>query len=617
VSAARTSFPSLTKETYIAGLTIIAIALHLALRYGTHVPSRVALAPLVVALLVGGTPLVVDLAKKLVKREFGSDLLAGVSILAAVALRQYLVAAIVVLMLSGGTALEEFATARASSVLDALARRMPAIGHRRGAEGVADVKLEDIRIGDVLIVLPHEICPVDGIVIEGRGKMDERYLTGEPYEISKMAGSQVISGAINSDAALVIRAERLAVDSRYVRIMKVMQSTEQQRPRLRRLGDQLGAWYTPVALILAAIAGFASRDTNRFLAVVVVATPCPLLLAIPTAIIGAVSVAARRAIIIKNPAVLEQVDSCWTLIFDKTGTLTYGRPTLTEIICAAGFERQDVLQLAASLEQYSKHPLAGAIVGEAQRHGAKFLGVTELSEAPGEGLRGTVEGRTVRITGRKQADEAHAVLPAMSSGLECVVFVEERYAATMQFHDAPRGNSRLFIQHLKPRHGVRKVMLVSGDRESEVQYLANSVGISEVYAGKSPEEKLAIVKQETAMAKTLFVGDGINDAPALTAATVGVAFGSQSDIITEAADAVILEASLEKIDELMHIGRRMRRIALQSALGGMLASIVAMIAAAMGYLPPIGGAIAQEIIDLFAVLNALRVALPTDDLQDF
>ena len=617
MAAARTSFSKLPKETYIAGITIIAITLYLVLRYGTHVSLRFALAPLVVVLLIGGTPLVFDLTRKLIKRQFGSDLLAGASILTAVALGQYLVAAIVVLMLSGGTALEEFATARASSVLDALARRMPRLAHRRGTDGPADVNLEEIRIGDVLIVLPHEICPVDGLVIEGRGKMDERYLTGEPYEIAKMAGSQVISGAINGDAALVIRAEKLAVDSRYSRIMKVMQSTEQQRPHLRRLGDQLGAWYTPLALILAGIAGLVSRDMHRFLAVVVVATPCPLLLAIPTAIIGAISVAARRSIIIKNPAVLEQIDSCRTLIFDKTGTLTYGRPALMEIIRAPGFERQDVLRLAASLEHYSKHPLAGAIVREAQEQKTKLMGVTELSEAPGEGLRGTVEGRNVRITGRKQAEEAHAILPAMSSGLECVVFIDGRYAAAMRFHDAPRGDSRLFIQHLKPRHGVRKVMLLSGDRESEVQYLANSVGISEVYAGKSPEEKVAIVKQETAKAKTLFVGDGINDAPALTAATVGVAFGSQSDIITEAADAVILETSLGKIDELMHIGRRMRRIALQSALGGMLASIVGMIAAAMGYLPPIGGAIAQEIIDLFAVLNAVRVALPTDDLQDF
>jgi heavy metal translocating P-type ATPase len=613
----RKSLFRLPTETYIAGSTVIAIALHLVLRYETDVSLRVALAPLVVALLVGGTPLVFDLARKTLKREFGSDLLAGISILTAVILGQYLVAAIVVLMLSGGTAMEKFATARASSVLDALARRMPSMAHRRVADGVADVKLEEIRIGDMLVVLPHEICPVDGLVIEGRGQMDEAYLTGEPYEIAKMPGSRVISGAINGDAALVIRAEKLAIDSRYARIMKVMQSTEQQRPRLRRLGDQLGAWYTPFALILAGIAGLLSKDVHRFLAVVVVATPCPLLLAIPTAIIGAISLAARRSIIIKNPAVLEQIDSCRTLIFDKTGTLTYGRPTLTEIICAEGFEKGDVLQLAASLEHYSKHPLAGAIIGEAQKHKMTLLGVTELSEPPGEGLRGTVEGRTVRITGRKHAEEMRAVLPAVSSGLECVVFIGGRYAATSRFHDAPRRDSRLFIQHLSPRHGVRRVMLVSGDRQSEVQYLADSVGISEVRAGKSPEEKVDIVREETAKAKTLFVGDGINDAPALTAATVGVAFGSQSDIITEAADAVILETSLGKIDELLHIGRRMRRIALQSALGGISASIVGMIVAAMGYLPPIGGAIVQEIIDLFAVLNAVRVALPIENLRDF
>ncbi len=617
MTAVRTLLSRASKETYIAGITLLAITLHLVLRFAAHASARAALAPLIVALLIGGTPLVFDLAKKVIKREFGSDLLAGISILTGVLLGQYLVAAIVVLMLSGGSALEEYATARASSVLDALARRMPSVAHRRGAQGTEDVKLKEIRIGDELIVLPHETCPVDGIVMEGRGRMDEAYLTGEPYEISKMAGSQVISGAINGDAALVIRAEKLAVDSRYARIMKVMQTSEQQRPRLRRLGDQLGAWYTPVALILAGGAAVASRDWERFLAVVVVATPCPLLLAIPTAIIGAISVAARRSIIIKNPAVLEQLDSCRTLIFDKTGTLTYGRPALTEIICAEGFEKTGVLRLAASLEQYSKHPLAGAITSEAVKQETKLLPVTELSEPPGEGLRGTVEGRRVRITGRKQAEVEGAVLPAISSGLECVVFIDERYAATMRFQDAPRGDSKLFIQHLKPRHGVRRVMLVSGDREAEVKYLAESVGISEVFAGKSPEEKLEIVKEETAKGKTLFVGDGINDAPALTAATVGVAFGSQSDIITEAADAVILEPSLGKIDELMHIGRRMRRIALQSALGGMLASIVGMIAAATGYLPPIGGAIAQEIIDLFAVLNAVRVALPGEDLQDF
>jgi len=606
-----------SKETLIAGFTLVAIVLHVVLRYPFHFPSLIYDPPLFAALLLGGAPLVWELLRKLLKRQFGSDLLAGISILTAVALREYLVAAIVVLMLSGGEALETFATARASSVLDALARRMPNVAHRKEATGLVDIKLADVRIGDELTVLPHEICPVDGTVLKGHGVMDEAYLTGEPYEISKTPGSVVISGAINGEKMLVIRAEKLADDSRYARIMKVMHQTEQQRPKLRRLGDQLGAWYTPIALGVATGAALLSGQAERFLAVVVIATPCPLLLAIPTAIIGAISLAARRAIIIKNPAILEQIERCQTLIFDKTGTLTYGRPTLTAVICADGFDRAEVLQLAASLEQYSKHPLASAIVHQARQESIAALPVEHISERPGEGLRGTISGHSVQITGRKKVDALNLPLPPLESGLECLVFIRGRYAAAIRFHDAPRKNSASFIGHLQPKHGVGKVMLVSGDRESEVKYLAESVGITQVHAGKSPEEKVAIVKEETARARTLFVGDGINDAPALMAATVGVAFGTQNDITTEAADAVVLETALEKIDELMHIGRRLRRIALQSALGGMAASILGMIAAAFGYLPPIWGAIGQELIDLLAVLNAVRVALPAEDLQDY
>ena len=606
-----------SKETLIAGFTLVAIALHIVLRYTLHFPSFASNLPLFGALVLGGAPLVWELFQKLLRCEFGSDLLAGISILTAIALREYLVAAIVVLMLSGGEALEAFATARASAVLDALARRMPNVAHRKETAGLVDIKLADVRIGDELTVLPHEICPVDGTVLEGQGVMDEAYLTGEPYEISKTPGSAVISGAINGEEMLVIRSEKLAEDSRYARIMKVMQQTEQQRPKLRRLGDQLGAWYTPIALGVAAAAALSSGQAERFLAVVVIATPCPLLLAIPTAIIGAISLAARHAIVIKDPAVLEQIGRCQTLIFDKTGTLTYGRPTLTAIICAEGFDRTEVLQLAAGLERYSKHPLASAIVLQAKQENIAVLTAEHISERPGEGLRGFINGHSVQITGRKKVDAPKLALPPLESGLECLVFVEGHYAAAIRFHDAPRKDSASFIGHLRPKHGVAKVMLVSGDRESEVKYLAESVGITEVHAGKSPEEKVTIVRNETTKARTLFVGDGINDAPALMAATVGVAFGSQNDITTEAADAIVLETALEKIDELMHIGRRLRRIALQSALGGMAASILGMIAAALGYLPPIWGAVGQELIDLLAVLNAVRVALPTENLQDF
>ena len=606
-----------TAPTVIALLAVASILSHLILRYLLDVPRVAWQAPLILALIAGGLPLGVPLMRKLLAREFGSDHLAGISIVTSVILGEYLVGVIVVLMLSGGTALEQFASRRASSVLDALARRVPQFAHRKTRDTLSDIKLGEIVVGDTLAVFPHEICPVDGVVIEGRGKMNEAYLTGEPFEIEKMPGSQVISGAINGDTALSIRAEKLAVESRYARIMQVMQDAEQRRPRIRRLGDKLGAWYTPVALALAGLAWAATGEAHRFLAVVVVATPCPLLIAIPVAVIGAISLSAQRGIIIKNPAVLEQIDQCRTLIFDKTGTLTYGKPALSEILCAPGFTRDQVLQDVASLERYSKHPLSRAVLDAAQDAHLPAEPVSGISERPGEGLRGTVGKQRIQITSRNKISDKTITLPPVASGLECVVLFDDLYAATLRFQDTPRTDSRMFIKHLRPRHAVGRVLIVSGDRDQEVRHLAEQVGIREVHSAKSPEEKVVIVRSEASRAPTLFLGDGINDAPAMQAATVGVAFGVQSDITSEAADAVILETSLGRVDELIHIARRMRRIAFQSAVGGMILSILGMVAAASGYLPPIGGAIAQEIIDLAAVLNAVRVALPAHSLTDF
>ena len=609
---------STSRETYIATVTALAIAAHLILKYLTHLPRLAYLVPLFVALAVGGIPILVTLGKKLWIREFGSDLLAGISILASVLMGQYLVGAIIVLMLSGGAALEQFATRRASSVLDGLAKRMPQIAHRQRGTSVEDVNLDQVHIGDELIVLPHEICPVDGLVVEGLGVMDESYLTGEPFEISKTPGSRVLSGAINGDMALTIEAEKLAVDSRYAKIMQVMEQTQEKRPQLRRIGDQLGAWYTPLAVGLAGLTWLVTGDSMRFLAVVVIATPCPLILAIPVAVIGAISLSAKHSIIIKNPAALEQITTCRTLIFDKTGTLTYGKPKMTGVLCGPGFTQDEVLQAAASLEQFSKHPLAGAVLQAARDAKLAVLEVSQMQEKPGEGLLGIVAGRTVRITGRGKVDPKLLLsLPTLASGLECLIFVDDRYAGAFRFHDALRQDTKPFVHHLNPSHQVNRVLLVSGDRESEVRYLAQEVGITEVYAGQTPEQKVAIVEAETKRARTLFIGDGINDAPALMTATVGVAFGPNSDITSEAADVVILTTSLSKVDELIHVSHRMRSIALQSAVGGMVASVVGMTAAALGYLPPLEGAILQEIIDLAAVVNAVRVALPTGDLVDF
>jgi heavy metal translocating P-type ATPase len=439
--------------------------------------------------------------------------------------------------------------------------------------------------------------------------------------MSKTPGAAVISGAINGAAALTIRATRLVRDSRYAQIMRVMQASEQHRPRLRRLGDQLGAWYTPLAVAIAVAAWLASGSPRRFLAVLVVATPCPLLIAIPVAIIGAISLAARRSIIIKDPTVLETIDTCRTAIFDKTGTLTYGKPRLVQQHVAAGNDAAGLLSLAASVERYSKHPLSGAILDAARAAGAEPIEASEVSERPGEGLRGVVDGRQVQITSRAKllagGGELPADLPPPAGGLECVLVVDGRYAATYQFRDEPRKEGKLIVRHLRPKHGLARVLLVSGDRDSEVRHLAERVGIEEVYAEQSPEQKVEIVRRETAAAPTLFVGDGINDAPALVAATVGLAFGQGSDITAEAAGAVILDSSLARVDELLHIGRRMRQIALQSAVGGMALSVAGMVLAAMGLLPPVAGAVTQEVIDVAAVLNALRAALPPRSLTDY
>lgn len=611
------------RQLLIAALAIAGIGVHLLLRLVVVTSAGAYQVPLLAVLILGGFPLVVELLAKLYRRQFGSDLLAGISIVTSIFLGEYLAGSVVVLMLSGGEALEAFAVRSASSVLRALARRVPSAAHRKRDGALTDVPLADVAIGDQLLVFPHEICPVDGVVVEGHGVMDEAYLTGEPFQMSKTPGSEVLSGAVNGEGTLTIRATKRAVDSRYAKIMQVMQASERDTPRLRRLGDQLGAFYTPLAVAIAVIAGAVSGQANRFLAVLVVATPCPLLIAIPVAIIGAISLSARRGIIVKKPAVLEQVDACRTLIFDKTGTLTYGEPRLSELLLAptGGFTRDEVLRLVAGVERYSKHPLARAILSAAAEASLALGEASEVREPPGEGLRATIDGRSIEITSRKKllarSPDLSSQLPETSGGLECVALIDGNYAAMFRFRDEPRAEGASFVRHLGPKHRFYKLMLVSGDRESEVRYLANRVGITDVHAGKTPEEKLDIVRRETDAAKTLYLGDGINDAPALTAATVGVALGQNSDITTEAAGAVIMDSSLKKVDEFMHISRRMRTIALQSAIGGMALSVLGMAFAAAGFLPPVAGAVFQEIIDVFAVMNALRAALPPKSLTDF
>jgi len=596
-------------QSFIALLSLIAIASYFLLMASNSTFANV---PLLCLIIIGGVPLFLQIILKLLRGNFGADSLAAIALITGIILQEYLAASLIILMLASGQTLERYALRKASAVLLALVKRMPTIAHRKINNEIEEIPLVEININDEIVIYPHETCPVDGNVIEGNGSMDESYLTGEPYQISKAPGASVISGAINGESVLIIQATKLTEDSRYSVIVKVLEEAEQKRPSIRRLGDRIGAIFAPVALLFAAGTWYFTNDAIRFLAVLVIATPCPLLIAIPITIISAISRAAKQAIIIKDPIVLEYLPTCTTAIFDKTGTLTYGKPTLTEIYTAKNYTKEQILQYVGSLERYSKHPLASAVIKATQEQHIDLIESTNVSEKPGQGLNGIINHRVVQVTSRKKlleiVPESESLLPPVSQGLECIILLDNQYAAALHFHDAPREESKSFISHLMPAHHFKKIMLVSGDRESEVNYLAKLVPFTEIYASQSPEQKLAIVRREREKAPTVFMGDGINDAPALTAATVGVAFGQHSNVTAEAAGAVIMENTLSKVDELLHLSINTRNIAAQSAIGGMLLSIIGMGFAATGYISPVMGAILQECIDILAIVNALRLA---------
>jgi len=636
-----------SKEGVLAVVTLAAIAVHLLLHL-TKSPKWLINLPLWLVIAVGGTILLVGIGRSLLRRDLGgADLLAAIAIISAAIMQEWLVSAIIVLMLSGGEALEHACSASASAVLDALAKRSPTKAHRlaEGADHAEDIMVSDIQVGDTLLILPHELVPVDGEVVSGNGQMQESYLTGEPYFLAKSPGSPVISGAANGEVALTIRATKLAKDSRYAQIVGVLQEAETTRPKIRRLADKLGTIYTPIALVFGIAGWLWSGEPRRFLDVVVIATPCPLLIGVPVAIIGALSLSAKVGVVIRDPSVLETLPTAKTILFDKTGTLTYGRPELVGIDTGPARSQAEglvtkvgdgivhdltegeaaLLCLVGAMEAYSNHPLAGSLVQAAKERTPGLKLVTQpsaVADRAGAGLSGRVGNHEVVVTSRERAAtmlgaDAAAAMPPHQAGMECVMLIDAGYAATFRFRDVPRLGARSFVEHLDARHGVVNTVMISGDAASEAEWVARDLGIKTVHARCSPEEKLAIVRQATAEGVTVFMGDGINDAPAMTAATVGIAFGQESDVTAEAAGAVVLDSALDGVDELFHVSRRTRRIALQSVLGGMALSVVGMGLAVAGFLPALIGAIAQEVIDLLAVLNAARVPLAKLPMSDY
>lgn len=602
-----------SEQGIIASIATLAILAHLLLR-SLRIPAETNLLPLYIAYVLGGIPIIYELIKKVLKRQFGSDLLAGIAIVTSIPQAEYLAGTFIILMLSGGEALEVYATERASAVLKALASRMPRVARIKRGDKFVEEDIERIVPGDSIELLPHDICPVDGEVISGRGHMDESFLTGEPFRMPKIAGSAVISGALNQESLLVIKALQYPAESRYQKIAKVIEEQAKSQVPLKRMADRLGAWYTPLALLIASLAWYFSGEASRFLSVLVTATPCPLLIAIPVSLIGSISTAASRGIIIKNPAILEVLPTCRTMVLDKTGTLTYGRPALTKIHSLGEYPEGELLGLLASLEEYSKHPLASAVRSAAKKQRCQLKSVSSVTERAGQGLTGIIDSSEYKVTNRKSL-RGTTQLPPQEPGLECLLLKDGSPIAVFIFQDQPRKESYGFVTHARKKHGIQSIKILSGDKLLEVSSLASQVGIDAFEADLSPEDKLRRIKEETLRGPTVYIGDGINDAPALQAATVGIAMGSHSDITGEAADAVILDSSLEKTDELIHIATRMRRIAFQSAFGGMGVSLGGMVLASIGLVTPLGGAILQEVIDVFAVLNSLRTAYLSKDIS--
>ena len=576
---------------------------------------------MIIPILTIGSYQFLQIFYKIIKGNLGADIIAFIALALAIYLHQYLTANLLILMIASGQSLEQYASQKASFVLEALAKRVSSIAHLKKNNEIVDVEINQIKIGDYLAILPHEVCPVDGQVVEGNSFMDESFLTGEPFTIAKTTGSKVISGALNQDNLLIIKATKLAKDSRYAKIVEVISNAKDQKPKIRKLADKIGAIFAPIALIIASLSYYFTGSIENFLAVLTIATPCPLLIAVPIAIISAISICATNGIIIKDPKVLENLPICSTIVFDKTGTLTIGEPQLSEIIVVdENFTSEKILQIIASLERYSRHPLANAVIKASKQKFLPFIEVQNIKEIPGYGMTGMINHQTVIITNRAKLTEKQITnnnIPQSLSGLECFVLIDDQVIGLIRFHDQPRPESHSFIGHLTWEHNFKKIILLSGDRGSEVDYLAKTLGINQYFSSQTPEQKLAVIDHETKLAPTVFVGDGINDAPALMIASVGIAFGKNNNIVSEAAGAVILDSCLRKLDQLLHISVDMRKIILQSAVGGVLASIIGMFFASIGMITPAYGAILQQLIDIVAIINALRLIFNHKISNDF
>lgn len=571
------------------------------------------------ALVILGAPVVFRTLRGMLRGNFAADVVAMLAIVVAIALREPVAGLVIVLMQTGGELLERYAEGRASEAVRELEAAAPRIAHRLNGDSAtdtADVPAESVKIGERILVRPGEMIPCDATVSEGSSSLDTSRVTGEPLPERVAIGAKVRSGVVNLQSPLVLTVTALASQSLYAQIVELVRTAQSEKSPIQRIADKWAVWFTPITLVACIIAWWISGDPERVLAVLVVATPCPLLLATPVAVIGGINRAARRQIIVRNGTALELLARVDTAVFDKTGTLTIGRPEVAEVLAVRPDGTDELLRLAAAVEVGSGHLLARSAVAAAEARGLTIPEATTIVEAPGQGVSGVVEGRKVTVGSltlvREQHPSAAAALEKLHSdatGLRAYVASGEDALGVITFADRLRDNLPAMFARLTAL-GLTRTLLLSGDHTESVAPIAKRIGITEARGDLLPADKVHVVQQlEREGRRVLMVGDGTNDAPALSAATVGVALAAHGGgISAEAAGVVLLADDITRVAEVVEIGQHTVRIAKQSIVTGIALSGVAMVVAALGYIPPTVGALLQEAIDVAVIVNALRAS---------
>jgi heavy metal translocating P-type ATPase len=606
-----------SRQMRIAVVTLALIlagaALHL---FGLATAGDAIWAATVAVMLV---PLSWSIVRTLAAGRVGVDAIALVAMAGALAVGEFLAGAVIALMLSGGNALEEIAQRRASRELTALLAAQPTIAHRRRGETWEEVPVEALGAGELVLIRPGELVPVDGRIESAEATIDEATLTGEPLPVDKARGAEVKSGTANAGAAFELRASRPAAESAYANLVRLVRTAQEERAPFIRLADRYAAFLLPFTLLVAGAAWLLSGDPVRAVAVLVVATPCPLILAAPVAIVSGVSRAARAGVIVKGGTAIERLGEARSVLLDKTGTLTLGAPAVQEVVAFGDLPEDEVLALAASVDQLSAHGLAEALVHAAEGRGLALERPREPLEEPGRGVEATLDGRRVAVGSggwlRQRGYELGGAAAAMAESGEddglarVLVGVDGAAAGIVVMADSLREDARGLVAALRGQ-GIAEVAMATGDHRPVAERIAAEVGLDDVYADLGPEDKLALVRrlrEDAATAPVVMVGDGVNDAPALALADVGIAMaGPGATVSSETADAVITVDRIDRVATALGIGRRSLKIARQSVVAGIGASVVAMGFAAVGLIPPVAGAFLQEGIDVAVILNALR-----------